>query len=448
MSSTALALAGVTLVVFACAAGAQAPAPTTLTLGDAARRAAEHGASTEAARARSSRADARAAQRRADFLPSLSGAVQAGARTWNSASLGIELPAPTGGSSPFDPRGEVLGPVHTVDMRTQVRQRVLDLPSLYRWRAASADADAAHHAADVTADASATRGATAYLRVLRAEASIRAREADSTLAAELADIARRQLQSGVGIALDVTRAESRLAAVRARLISTRGARDRAMLELRDELAIPFDAPLALADSLEPPAVEAVPLQADAIAAALQRRPDIRAAEAEGQSARLGTRAARLSRLPVISLYADQGRTGGGTDRLLGTYSYGVQVSMPVFDGMRAHAERAEESARTREADAELRDARRRIETEVRAAFVALDAAREEVAAARVRLGLAEQEVSQARERHRNGLSNNADVITASIALNGARDEMIEALAAYHQSRVALAAAEGGVTHLP
>src|SRR5690242_3032830 len=128
----AAALAGFALA--SCAAGAQEPTPSRLSLGAAARRAAENGASTEGARARSERADARTAQHRADFLPSLTNAFQAGARTYNTASLGLDFPTQPGGTSPFDPSGEVMGPVHTLDMRTQLTQRVFDMPSLYRWK--------------------------------------------------------------------------------------------------------------------------------------------------------------------------------------------------------------------------------------------------------------------------------------------------------------------------
>ena len=61
--------------------------------------------------------------------------------------------------------------------------------------------------------------------------------------------------------------------------------------------------------------------------------------------------------------------------------------------------------------------------------------------------LAEQEVSQARERFRQGVSNNADVITASMTLNSARDLLIDALTSYHMARVALASAQGTTTML-
>jgi outer membrane protein len=70
-----------------------------------------------------------------------------------------------------------------------------------------------------------------------------------------------------------------------------------------------------------------------------------------------------------------------------------------------------------------------------------------VEAARERVRLAEQEVAQARDRFRSGVAGNGDVITASLTLNGARTDLIDALTAYHRARVSLAHAEGRAASL-
>ena len=413
-----------------------------ITMGGAARLAAERNPTTVAARARAAQAGAQAMQSRAELLPSISTSMQAGARTLNSASLGIDSPE-------LNPNGSVLGPVHTVDARAHFSQRVFDAPALLRWKAASTGASGERYAAGAAADAAAHRGASAYLGVLRAQARISARVADSALAAELLDIAQQQLEAGIGIALDVTRAEAQLAESKARLIVVRSEEERGRLQLRRELALPTHAPLALAESLSLPAPTETPTgEEEAIRQALGSRGELHAASASIDAARLSTRAARAERLPTIALFADHGTAGRNTDRLLGTYSYGVEFSLPLFDGMRLESRAAEQRARLREAEARLQDTQLGVEMEVRAARLEMLAQREAVAAARVRLRLAEQEVAQARERFRAGVSNNADVITASMALNGARDLVIDALSAYHDARIAFAAAQGTITSIP
>ena len=64
------------------------------------------------------------------------------------------------------------------------------------------------------------------------------------------------------------------------------------------------------------------------------------------------------------------------------------------------------------------------------------------------LRLAQQEVSQAQERFRAGVAGNADVFTASLSLNSARTQAVDALSSYQSAKVALARAVGSVTALP
>ncbi len=104
-------------------------------------------------------------------------------------------------------------------------------------------------------------------------------------------------------------------------------------------------------------------------------------------------------------------------------------------------------AAAREIEIRARDARAQVEADVRSALLNLRSSAEIVAAARERLSLAEQEVAQARERFQAGVSGNADVITASITLNGARTQLVDALTAYQGSRVALARAQGSISTL-
>jgi len=95
-----------------------------------------------------------------------------------------------------------------------------------------------------------------------------------------------------------------------------------------------------------------------------------------------------------------------------------------------------------------RDLEAQAAADVRGSLLDLRSAREQVAATQERVRLAEQELSQARERFRAGVAGNADVITASLSLNGARTAAVDALTAYQAARVSLARAQGSLTDLP
>jgi outer membrane protein TolC len=126
----------------------------------------------------------------------------------------------------------------------------------------------------------------------------------------------------------------------------------------------------------------------------------------------------------------------------------VQLSVPVFDGLRRAGRVQEQQAVAQQAEVRRRDLELQAASDVRGALLDLASTREQVAATRERLRLAEQEVTQARERFQAGVAGNADVITASLSLTGARTLVVDALTAYQNARVALARATGTVTELP
>jgi outer membrane protein TolC len=135
------------------------------------------------------------------------------------------------------------------------------------------------------------------------------------------------------------------------------------------------------------------------------------------------------------------------NHLLNTYSYGVQLTWPVFEGHRREAQQAEQSAVIREIDERRRDLRKQVEVDVRGALLDLGSAREQIDASRENQRLAQQEVAQAQERFRAGVAGNADVVTASFTLNQARTGLIDALTAYQNGRVSLARAQGVVSQI-
>jgi outer membrane protein len=420
-----------------------------LSLGDAARLAAQQSALAQGGRLRADEAQARVRERRADLLPNVSGYVQQAGRTFNTSTLGIDLPTPPGQPPVFDPRGEVMGPINTLDIRGRVQQNLIDFGALGRVRSAQAAARSSSADADATAEQSATSATNAYVRAMRADADLHARQADTLLATELLRIAQSQLQAGTGVGLDVTRARAQLAATRASLIASRNARDHAHLDLLRSLSLPIGTDIVLTDSLTTNAArtEPIPDEAALVAQALRTRPDLRAEEQRVQAARQGLSAIKAERLPTLGLVADDGVIGKDGARLLNTYTWGLQVSVPFFDGFRREARVQEQRSVVKEAEIRQHDLEQQAQVDVRGAVLDLAAAREQLDAASERLRLAEQEVAQARDRFNAGVAGNADVVNASLALTASRTLVNDAETAYQLARVSLARATGSVTTL-
>lgn len=428
---------------------AQQPGVTSLTLGDAARLAARQSTPSLVARLRVREAAARVRQSRANLLPSLSGLALQSGHTLNSATFGIDFPTPAGEKPFFDPNGQVIGPVNTLDVRARVTVPAIDFAARERLSGARLSASASEAEAQSASENAAATAAIAYLRAARADAILSARAADSVLADSLISIARDQLTAGVGVALDVTRAQSQLAGVHAQLIAARGEQARARLELVRAIGAPLDAPVSLASPLQSMVVsDTVPSESEAVALALRERPDLLAAQRSLEAGRQAARAIRAERLPTLAAFGDEGAIGTSPSHLLNTYNWGIQLSLPILDGFRREGRISEQEAVAAGLELQRRELVREVAVQVRSAILDLATARDQVAAARERMRFAQQEYAQAQDRFRAGVAGNADVVTASLALNAARNLVIDALASYQSARVELARAEGTATALP
>ena len=438
----------IALLAFAvrAAEGQQPTQPRRVSLGEAARLAATQTANVQSAQLRVEQAQARVKQSRSGLFPQVDLIPNWTSRTINSATFGFNLPTDSGQAPLLNPDGEVFGPINIWDFRGQASQTIFDPAINQRVRVARANVGSANADVATIAEVSGTTAAVTYVRTARADAMVQARVADSVLAAGLLGIARDQLTAGVGIALDVTRAESQMSNARAQLIGARNDRNRAHLDLLRSLNLPLDSRIELSDSLAGlPYAEATTEQG-AIDIALRTRPDLKALDAQLNTSQQQIKAIRAEGLPRLGAFGDDGENGF-LEHLLNTYTFGIQLRWSVLDGGRRSALAQEQTAASRDIEVRRRDLRQQVSLEVRSALLDLASAREQVDAARERQRFAEQEVAQAQERFRAGVASNADVITASATLNNARTGLIDALTSYQGARVALARAQGTVLQL-
>ena len=436
------------LVAFLAMPLSLAAQSVTLTLGGAARMAVQQSGASAIARTRIEQAEARVRQARSALLPTVSASAGEGERNQNTATFGFSFRDPLG-KPVFNPDGQILPPVKVLDVRGRAQASLVDLSVVAKLRTVRSQVGVAEAEAVGAGDQAGALAAAAYVRAARADAALGARVADSTLASELVGIANDQVKAGVGVALDVTRARSQLAASRAQLISARNERDRARLELRRVIGLDPGTELVLADSLMAlPVTAVVPSAEEATRLALSRRADLRSAVAQKLAAERQVSATRLERFPTLGVFGDQGAIGNATGHLLNTYQWGLQLSVPVFDGFRRAGRVQEQRAQVMEADARRRDLEAQAAIDVRGALLDLASAREMLVAAEERMALSHQELQQARERFTAGVSGNADVITASLGINAARMLQVDARAAVQTARVMLARAQGAVVDLP
>jgi outer membrane protein TolC len=147
--------------------------------------------------------------------------------------------------------------------------------------------------------------------------------------------------------------------------------------------------------------------------------------------------------PKISLYADAGDSGA-TPWSQGEFTrgFGVELSLPIFDGGLTEAETEAAESRQRQAEIQQQDTLREIEKEVRDAFDLMLSARERLQATREARELARKELLMTEHRFEAGITTNLEVIQAQTSLTLAEATYLNALASYNVALVQVAASAG------
>ena len=190
----------------------------------------------------------------------------------------------------------------------------------------------------------------AYFSVLAARAQgLALTEQEGALKTSLEAVDVR-LRGGLAARADQLRARAALAEATISRQSTERDLAKAEAALKQAAGIAQTQALKLDwETVAPTALEASTLLADLLAEAERQRPDLRALQASAASARAEAERARAARWPSVSLAANTGRTFFLEDERTpsSTYSVGVNLSVPLFDGGRLAAQ-----ARAAERDAE------------------------------------------------------------------------------------------------
>ena len=384
-------------------------------------------------------AQMRSAESRAALLPDLESYVAERNQTQNLAALGVSFHIPIPGFS-FP---TIVGPFSTFDARVTAQQSVFDFSSIRRFQASRTGVHAAKADSDNARDQVSAQVASLYMMALAEQAHVEAAEANVELAAATAKLAEDRKQAGTGIPIEVTRFQVELANERQRLLVAQNDLRAARLQLLRAVGLKLDTDFELADKLgyQPAGEMALP---DAVEKALAARPDWKAQKTREESARLSYSAVKFERLPSLTGFADYGTIGTSIDAASPTRTYGVQLRVPIFDGGRRDARRAESSSQFRQEEIQTRDLRQQLELEIRLAFDSLHSAEDQFKVATEGLDQSEHEVAQAQRRYTAGVANSLEPVDAETRLARARDNRISALLAYNIARINLAQAMGAI----
>lgn len=336
---------------------------------------------------------------------------------------------------------QIVGPFRVFDARGYVHVPLLDISGIQSLRAARADEAAARHSYQQARNLVVMAIADQYLLAAADRSRVTAARAQLRTAGQALTQAEDMFHAGTVSALDVVRAKVQRDRERQNLIVQQDDAAKQKLSLARAIGLPPGQAYRLAQSI--PAAPAPALSVEqALAEALRRRPDYRAAEQTVRAAELSAAAARDQRLPTVDFSGNWGTIGNRINSNHPTFTLAAQINLPVFQGGAIHgAEIAAQASLDRARD-QASDLRAAIGQQVRSALLDVHATGEQVQVARDARTLADQELTLARDRFRAGVGDNLEAVEAEQEVAVAEENYINSLYSFNAAKIELAQALG------
>ncbi len=331
-------------------------------------------------------------------------------------------------SAPLDGPGAPPRVIFPNIATTYLADLALNQP-LYTGGAISAGREAARHdleAADRSRDLTVVElryaARAAYWQAVAADAALHAADAQEVRARRLHDDAKAMRAAGVAVDADVLGAKARAEAAHVGVVQAGADRDDALAALRSLLGLDTAAPLELADA-NVMAVPPAPLALDGLVAeAIERRPELRLAEAQIAALAARERGVDAGRKPSVGLSAqwDLARPNQRylplEDTWNDSWSVGVMATWTLFDGDRVRSDVATVRARHDAAEADRQELARQVRLAVESARLRLQAALDAVPAADASRTAAGAREESSRERYAAGLALIQEMLDAQADL--------------------------------
>lgn len=325
-------------------------------------------------------------------------------------------------------------PFYNLDARGTANAVAFDLSLIRRFQASRSGVKAAKEDMNTTDDQVTGQVARAYLNALRMDAQVEATQADMDLSEAVLKQAQHQKDAGAGTGIDVTRANVQLANDKQRVFVAKNDQTKAHLQLLRAMNMRLDAAVELVDKLVYKPVDTLSTE-DAIAQAMANRPDLKAQLQREDASRLNASSVKYERLPSIVTSFDYGVIGPQDVHLVPTRDYYGSLRIPIFDGGRRDARRAESASQLRQERVRTADLRDQIELDIRTSLDSLKSAADQVEVAEEGLKLAETELAQARRRYDAGVAGSLEVADASDRVQRARINEISAVFNHNLARI-------------
>jgi outer membrane protein TolC len=384
---------------------------------------------------RQSQGQARVA--RSALLPNLNGDLSEVVEQVNLRALGVRFQSPVPGFA----IPSVVGPFNYFDLRARLSQTVVDLTAKNNYRASLETVRANEFWSRDARDLVVLAVGGAYVQVIAAEARVTSARAQLDTAQALFQQASQRRAVGLVAQIDVNRSQVQVLTQQQRLVSLQNDLAKQKINLARLTGLPPVETFELSDRIVFAAAPAITLE-DALKQAADQRADLKAARAQVRAAELANTAARAERLPSLSFEANYGAIGTNPAQSHGTFAVAGTLNIPIWLGGRTEGNIVQADAALAQRKAEAEDTVSRIESDVRNAWLDLQAATTQVEVAQKNRDVTQENLGLTRQRYEAGVTDNVEVVQAQDAVAGAELDYINSVFAHNVAKLSLARALG------
>lgn len=312
------------------------------------------------------------------------------------------------------------------------------------WRSGRSDAVAQSRASVAAANSSyadrrlsvASLVADDYYAVLAAAELVGVAKAGVEAAEQHRTQVEKQIEQGTVAAVEIHTVDEDLANARLSLIDAQSTVKSTLAALKADMGIPYTTELQLAPSIIG-AQGTLPSQAEAVAAALEKRPDLQAQRAVIQGRKAGVRVAKAARGPVVAISGQAAGSSNDWSDTASSWDLTAGLSWPLADG--GYTKAAEDAAKANviSSEAELQTLTDQATLEVQDALFELERSAESIRATEEAVTAATARLNAAEVKYREGLAILIEVTDARQALTSAQAEAVRARFAYQVAEIGL-----------
>jgi len=282
-----------------------------------------------------------------------------------------------------------------------------------------------------------------YYGLLLATKQVEVADQAEQTAKSIMERSQARFDSGVVVESDLLSAKVRLASREQELIRARNNLELARAQLNTAMGVPVDALYQPADPLGERNL-AFPTLADVEQKALTSRPDLKRIESEQSAQQLSVAIAKASFGPRLNAFAGWEMdnptllAGGGGNNWLG----GVELQFDLFEGGAKRAALSREHAIAEKMAALKQAASDAVRLEVRQAYYDLDSNRQQMGVARTAIAQAIESLRINQDRYEGGLTTITDILGAEEAARRSQTDYWQAVYQFHISSANLELASG------